>query len=134
MCRNTLCKMKMKGEFMTHLTNNKLTSINNTPKELKNLTKTDAGQKALELDKADGKQDGKISANVWNEYAKGYGGNEIQNEINVVDAMNSITTYMVREETDAHNADIAKIKEEALQRLQSLRNEGVEGQEPPFGL
>lgn len=48
--------------------------------------------------------------------------------------MNSITTYMVREETEAHNADIAKIKEEALQRLQSLRNEGVEGQEPPFGL
>ena len=103
-------------------------------KSLENLKKTDAGKKALELDKADGKQDGKISANVWNEYAKGYGGNEIQNEINVVDAMNSITTYMVREETEAHNADIAKIKEEALQRLQSLRNEEVEGQESQFGL
>ena len=103
-------------------------------KNIENLNKTEAGQKALELDKADGKQDGKISANVWNEYAKGYGGNEIQNEINVVDAMNSITTYMVREETDAHNADIAKIKEEALQRLQSLNNEEVEEQEPQFGL
>lgn len=121
---------------MTHINNNKLTLSNIIPKEIKNLKETDAGQKALELDKADGKHDGKISANVWNEYAKGYGGNEIQNEINVIDAMNSITTYMVREETEAHNADVAKIREDALQRLQSLRNEEVEKgrQEPQFGL
>ena len=48
--------------------------------------------------------------------------------------MNSITTYTIREETEAHNADVAKIKEEALQRLQSLNNEEVEEQEPQFGL
>ena len=103
-------------------------------KNLQNLRETDAGKKAIELDKADGKQDGKISANIWNEFVKEYGGNEIQNEINVIDAMNSITTYMVREETEAHNADIAKIKDETLQRLQSLNNEEVEEQEPKFGL
>lgn len=119
---------------MTHLTNNKLILNNNISKKIKNLKETDAGQKALELDKADGKQDGKISANIWNEFVKDYGGNEIQNEINVIDAMNSITTYMVREETEAHNADIAKIKEKALQKLQSLNNGEVEGQEPQFGL
>ncbi|MBQ7764208.1 hypothetical protein IJ384_02435 [bacterium] len=103
-------------------------------KNLQNLRETDAGKKAIELDKADGKQDEKISANIWNEFVKDYGGNEIRNEINVIDAMNSITTYMVREETEALNADIAKIKEETLQRWQSLNNNEVEGQEPLFGL
>lgn len=103
-------------------------------KNIELLNKTEAGQKALELDKADGKQDGKISASVWNEYAKAHGGNEIQDEINVVDAMNSITTYMVREEAKTHNADVTKIKEETLQNLQSLLDEEVKSQEPQFGL
>ncbi len=90
---------------------------------LENLRKTEAGQKALELDKADGKYDGKISASVWNEYAKGYGGNEIQNEIDVVDAMNSITTYSVRAEARERQADIERTQQEALEDFSEHNNE-----------
>lgn len=111
---------------MTHINNNKLTLNNNIPKELKNLNETDAGLKAQELDKADGKQDGKISANIWNEYAKEHGGNEIQNEISVIDAMNSITTYSVKEQTEAKKAH--------MEELRALAEQEPESVEPQFGL
>ena len=74
----------------------------------KNIFTTEAGQMALEMDKADGKEDGKISSSVWNAYAEGHEGRTTISEkgsISVFDAMNSITTYMVREEARENGAD-----------------------------
>ena len=62
-----------------------------------NLNTTSAGQKAKELDKADGVEDGKISASVLNKYVKEHNGKTVKEEISVIDAMNSITTYDVIE-------------------------------------
>ena len=61
------------------------------------LNGTLAGQIAKKLDEADGKKDGKISASIWNSFVKDKGGKEIKQFINVYDAMNSITTYAVKE-------------------------------------
>ena len=90
-----------------------------------NLHETSAGQKAQELDKADGTADGKISASVWNKYAKEHGGNTIKNEISVNDAMNSITSYEVR---NAKN----KVTEKKI----ALENKNEDGtnQAPDMGL
>ena len=115
---------------MTHLKSTgmlkKLPLPESLTKEIENLKNTKAGQRALELDKADGKQDGKISANVWNEYAKAHSGKEIQNEINVIDAMNSITTYSVREQTEVKKAE--------LEQMKNLSEKDVESSEPKFGV
>lgn len=92
---------------------------------LKNLHETSAGQKAQELDKADGAADGKISASVWNKYAKEHGGNTIKNEISVNDAMNSITNYEVK---NAKN----KVTEKKL-ALEN-KNENGTNQAPNMGL
>ncbi len=92
---------------------------------LKNLQETSAGQKAQELDKADGAADGKISASVWNKYAKEHGGNTIKNEISVNDAMNSITNYEVK---NAKN----KVTEKKL-ALEN-KNENGTNQAPNMGL
>lgn len=92
----------------------------------KNLETTSAGQKAKELDKADGVEDGKISASVWNKYVKEYpGAKTIKNEISVNDAMNSITTYSVQE---AHNK--AKTQKAALEN----KTEDGTKQPPEMGL
>lgn len=55
-----------------------------------------AGAVAKILDENDGKTDGKISADVWNEFVKDKGGKEIKNSISLFDATNSITTYAVK--------------------------------------
>ena len=60
------------------------------------LQSTTAGQLAQQLDAADGKKDGKISASVWNSFVDGKGGKGIKNYINVENAMNSITSYAVK--------------------------------------
>ena len=60
------------------------------------LQSTSAGQLAQQLDAADGKKDGKISASVWNSFVEGKGGKDIKNYINVENAMNSITSYAVK--------------------------------------
>lgn len=57
---------------------------------------TEAGQKTLELDRADGKEDGKISAEVWNKYAKENDGKEIKYGIDNDNAIKSVATYMAR--------------------------------------
>lgn len=62
-----------------------------------NLFNTEAGKIAMELDGADGKYDGKISASVWNKYADAHGGKHIKTSISVHKALDSITTYTVRE-------------------------------------
>ena len=92
---------------------------------LYNLETTSAGQKAKEVDKADGVEDGKISASVWNKYAKEHGGKTIKKEISVNDAMNSITTYSVQE---AQNK--AKNQKEALEN----KTEDGTKQPPEMGL
>ena len=92
---------------------------------LYNLETTSAGQKAKKLDKADGVEDGKISASVWNKYAKEHGGKTIKKEISVNDAMNSITTYSVQE---AQNN--AKNQKEALEN----KTEDGTKQPPEMGL
>lgn len=93
--------------------------------KLYNLETTSAGQKAKELDKADGVKDGKISASVWNKYAKEHGGKTIKKEISVNDAMNSITTYSVQE---AQNK--AKTQKAALEN----KTEDGTKQPPEMGL
>ena len=53
------------------------------------------------MDMKDGNFHGKIPACVWNEYAEGQEGRTNISEggfINVFDAADSITTYMIREE------------------------------------
>jgi len=100
-------------------------------KDSENLQNTDAGLKAQELDAADGKKDGKISASVWNKYAKEHGGKTVKTEISVVDAMNSITKYSVEEQIEAKKAEAKELKEaetEALKQEQEARADYEAGQ------
>ena len=60
------------------------------------LNSTSAGKLAQKLDAADGKQDGKISASVWNSFVQDKGGKSIKNYIEVESAMNSLTSYVVK--------------------------------------
>lgn len=60
------------------------------------LKNTSAYKIAENLDKQDGTADGKISASVWNEFVKDKGGKEVNEFINIEDAMKSITTYAIR--------------------------------------
>lgn len=62
------------------------------------------------LDAADGKKDGKINASIWNEFVADKGGKTIKESIDVVAAMNSITTYAVKNAATAGKAvnDLAK--------------------------
>ena len=69
------------------------------------LNSTLAGQIAQKLDAKDGNKDGKISASIWNEFVAGKGGKEINEFIDVEQAMNSITTYAVRSGTNEKSAD-----------------------------
>ena len=87
----------------------------NKAKDIGNIFNTDAGQMALEMDKADGKADGKISASVWNNYAAGHEGRTTISEngsISVFDAMNSITTYTVREQAQENGPDTKPTEKE----------------------
>ena len=79
---------------------NKDGKITEQAKNIGNLFGTEAGQMALEMYEAGG-VNGRISASVWNAYAEGHEGRTTISEngsISVFDAMNSITTYMIREE------------------------------------
>ena len=113
------------GEVMYYNLNAKKNEVLKEAASLYNLETTSAGQKAKELDKADGVEDGKISASVWNKYAKEHGGKTIKKEISVNDAMNSITTYSVQE---AQNK--AKNQKEALEN----KTEDGTKQPPEMGL
>ena len=113
------------GEVMYYNLNSKKNKVFKEAASLYNLETTSAGQKAKELDKADGLEDGKISASVWNKYAKEHGGKTIKKEISVNDAMNSITTYSVQE---AQNK--AKNQKEALEN----KTEDGTKQPPEMGL
>ena len=55
-----------------------------------------AGQLAQQLDAADGKKDGKISASVWNGFVRGKGGKTIKNYIEVGNATSSISSYLMK--------------------------------------
>lgn len=56
---------------------------------------------ARSLDAKDGKQDGKISASVWNDFVKDKGGKTIKNSISVENAEKSIATYLSRNSKEA---------------------------------
>ena len=51
---------------------------------------------AQTLDSKDGKQDGKISANVWNDFVKDKGGKTINSYISIENATQSISTYLAK--------------------------------------
>lgn len=74
------------------------------------LNGTLAGKIAQKLDAADGSKDGKINASIWNEFVADKGGKTIKESIDVVSAMNSITTYVVKNASKAEKAvnDLAK--------------------------
>ena len=61
------------------------------------LNTTAAGKLAQQLDAADGETDGKISESIWNEFVKDKGGKTVDEFISTEDAMNSITTYVIKE-------------------------------------
>ncbi len=69
------------------------------------LNSTLAGQIAQKLDAKDGNKDGKISASIWNEFVAGKGGKEINEFIDVEQAMKSITTYAVKGGNAEKSAD-----------------------------
>lgn len=69
------------------------------------LNSTLAGQIAQKLDAKDGSKDGKISASIWNEFVAGKGGKEINEFIDVEQAMKSITTYAVKGGNAEKSAD-----------------------------
>ncbi len=52
------------------------------------------------LDESDGKKDNKISASVWNQFAKICGGNAVKESINNNDAIRSIGIYLERATAD----------------------------------
>lgn len=62
------------------------------------LNSTSAGAIAKALDAKDGTVDNQISGSVWNDFVEGKGGKQIgeNGSISVFNAMNSITTYAVR--------------------------------------
>ena len=72
-----------------------------------NQVKFNSNSIARELDAKDGKIDGKIQKNIWNEYAEEQGGNKIKNFINIDNAIASINTYNARDEEIAQ-----KVKEQ----------------------
>ena len=92
-----------------------------------NLQGTDAGCKAREMaeesSKKYGTEPGMIAAEIWNPYAKEHGGKQISNSISVVDAMNSISSYAVREQTESRRA-----------QAEELRANSETGQKPEQGI
>lgn len=68
------------------------------------LNTTLAGQMAQKLDAKDGSRDGKINHSIWNSFVEDKGGNEVQEYISIKDAMNSITTYLIRKASETGKA------------------------------
>ncbi len=64
--------------------------------EIPKLQATNATGIAKELDKKDGKEDGKISASIWNEFVADKGGKTIKYSIDIENAKKSISTYLYR--------------------------------------
>ena len=100
-------------------------------KDIANLITTEAGQTVLKM--ADMEVDGKkcISAEKWNAYISENfphaNANPVSNYITLVDAMNSLTTYIVQEQT----AQKAEQKEELEAKSQA---EGGDGKTPDMGV
>lgn len=84
-----------------------------TDKKIYNLFNTEAGQMAIEMALSDGKFDLQISAERWNAYAEGHEGRTtISDSISIFDAMDSITTYMVREEARENGLNVERTEKE----------------------
>ena len=66
-----------------------------------NLKSTLAYQIAAKLDAQDGNTNGEISASIWNKFVEDKGGKQIKESISLKSAMNSITTYLVRQAKSA---------------------------------
>ena len=77
--------------------------------EIPKLQVTGAAGIAQELDKKDGKEDGKISASIWNEFVADKGGKTIQYSISIENARKSISTYLYKNSntTDESKNNIA---------------------------
>lgn len=74
--------------------------------EINPLIKTTlAGQIAQQLDANDGQVDGKISASIWDAFVVGKGGKTINDSITIEQAMNSIITYAIRNQTANKSVD-----------------------------
>lgn len=93
------------------------------------LNKTAAGLMAQKLDAADGTKDGKINASIWNEFVKDKGGKEVREFINVEAAMNSITTYVVRESKKAAKS-VESLAKEWNENINTPAPSGVAGTTP----
>ena len=87
---------ELRNSIMEHEKTNKI--LLNKAQNLFNLQNTEAGLTAIELSKGDSNpEDMYIDANQWTEYVETNGGTPITSKINVIDAMNSITTYKAKE-------------------------------------
>ena len=93
------------------------------------LNTTAAGQMAQKLDAADGNKDGKINGSIWNQFVENTGGKKISEDgfISVENAMNSITTYVVKNK-NSQNKSETKIVNEYNTKVDSLG-----GNNPPAG-
>lgn len=100
-------------------------------KDIGNLLSTEAGRTVLKM--ADMEVDGKkcITAEKWNAYiAENFphaGAKPVANYIPLVDAMNSLTTYIVKEQT------AQKTEEKAALEAKS-KEEGGDGKAPDMGV
>ena len=75
------------------------------------LNSTSAGKLAQQLDAADGTKDGKIDESIWNEFVKDKGGKTVDEFISTEDAMNSITTYVIKE-AKANNKEVESLAQD----------------------
>lgn len=100
-------------------------------KDFANLITTEAGKTVLKM--ADKEIDGKkcITAEKWNAYVSENfphaNANPVNNYITLVDAMNSLTTYMIKEQT------AQKSEEKAALEAKS-QAEGGDGKAPDMGV
>ena len=140
---NTFDKSKIKAKpMMDHIiiedgakiagkANKHLEELFKGVKDIANLITTEAGQTVLKM--ADMEVDGKkcISAEKWNAYISENfphaNANPVSNYITLVDAMNSLTTYIVKEQT----AQKAEQKAELEAKSQA---EGGDGKAPDMGV
>ena len=92
------------------------------------LNSTLAGKIAQKLDAADGTKDGKIQKSIWDAFAQEYGGKTVNEFIEVGDAMNSITTYAVKNSKADKSADT--LAQEWLDKDYTKNNAPKAGTDP----
>lgn len=123
--------MEIQEDAKTELATKHLQELFKGVKDVANLLTTDAGRAVLKM--ADMEVGGKkcISAEKWNAYVAEkfphVQANPVENHITLVSAMNSLTTYIVKEQT-------AQKAEEKAALAEKSEQEGNDGKAPDMGV